>query len=66
MIKIKIEQLPASERRGWLFQVFFTYQDCKIYEVIKNLARKCLNQERSTMCDEGIQLRDRTLRQRKK
>ena len=64
MLKIKIEDSPASELRGWLFQVCFTYQDHESYEVIKTLARKCLNQERSAMCDEAIQLRDRALRQR--
>ena len=64
MFRIKVEDEPASELRGWLFQVYSTCQDYESYEKINDRARKYLRPERSTLCDESIQMRNSASRQR--
>ena len=46
ILRIKVEHAPTSELRGWLFQVYSTFQDHESYEAINTRARKCLRQEK--------------------
>ena len=43
-LRIKVEDIPASKLRYWLFQVYSAYQDCESCKVINSRARKCLRQ----------------------
>ena len=61
MLRIKVDGTPTSELRGWMFQAYSTFQEHESYEAINSRLRKCLRQERSTLCDEDIQLRNRPL-----
>ena len=61
ILRIKVEDVPTSELRGWLFQVCSVCQDHESYEEINIRARKCLRYERYALCDEAIQLIDRAL-----
>ena len=49
MLRIKVEAVPASELRGWLFQGYFTCQDHESYDEINTRARQYLRQELSAL-----------------
>ena len=53
MLRIKVEDVPASELRGWLFQVYSTCQDYESYEAFNDRTRKYLSQELSSLHDEN-------------